>query len=126
MSQLEYFELEQTQPYGMMRVRESISSLADTQVLEEMDDVVKRLQSEQTADVIVDLERASYFGSTMLEALRMLWNDVRTRGGRLVLCNISSVGREILEISHFNRIWHLAANRSEALKRLEESGRPEV
>lgn len=126
MSQSEYLDLEQTQPYAMMRVRESISSLADTQVLEEMDDVVKRLRSEQTADVIVDLEQAAYFGSTMLEALRMLWNDVRTRGGCLVLCNISSVGREILEISHFNRIWHLAANRSEALKWLEDLDAPEV
>lgn len=124
MSQTEFLNLEQTQPYAMMRVCESISSLADTQVLAEMEYVVRRLREEQTADVIVDLEQAAYFGSTMLEALRMLWNDVRTRGGHLVLCNISSVGREVLEISHFNRIWHLTANRSAALKRLEELGAP--
>jgi anti-anti-sigma factor len=122
MSQPEFLNLEQTQPYGMLSVCESISSLADTRVLAEMDDVVRRLRADQAADVIVDLRQAEYFGSTLLEALRMLWNEVRMRNGHLVLCNISSVGREVLEVSHFDRIWHLTANRAEALERLDELG----
>lgn len=122
MSQTEFLELEQTRPFAIVRVCEAISSLADTRVLTEMEDVVRRIHEDRTADVVVDLAQAAYFGSTLLEALRMLWNDVRPRGGHLVLCNISGVGREVLEISHFNRIWHLTTSRDEALRRLDELG----
>lgn len=126
MTRMDYLDLEQAQPPAILRVCEAVSSLADTRVLAEMDEVVQRLRDEQTADVVVDLGQADYFGSTLLEALRMLWNDLHARGGRLVLCNLSSVGREVLEISHFDRIWHLAGSRADALRWLEDSGKPRV
>jgi hypothetical protein len=55
----------------------------------------------------------------MLEAIRALWNDLSPRKGRLVMCNASEVGREILQVAKFDQMWPLLATRDEALQLLK-------
>jgi anti-anti-sigma regulatory factor len=93
-----------------------VSSLADSSILYELEGVRDELRDGGHRALVVDLAQASYFGSSLLEAIRLLWNDVSTYGGRIALCNASEVGREVLEIAKFHHVWPIVGSRAEALQ----------
>jgi anti-anti-sigma factor len=97
-----------------------VSSLADDTITKELDSVRTQLRSGTSQRVVIDLGQVAYFGSSMLEAIRALWNDLSPRQGRLVLCNASEVGREILEVAKFDHVWPLVATREDALALLKQ------
>lgn len=93
-----------------------VSSLADSSVLRELEEVRSDLRKGGQTAVVVDLAKADYFGSSLLEAIRILWNDLSACGGRIALCNPSEVGREVLQIAKFDHVWPLVNSRNEAIK----------
>lgn len=110
-------ELFTTQTAGStltIEVHGTISSLADDEALRKLDHILEQLQSGGVRNVLIDFRQSPYFGSCMLETLRRIWNDVQPRGGRLVLCNLSPVGREILQLAKFDQLWPVLDTREEA------------
>lgn len=93
-----------------------VSSLADRSVLQELEEVRTELRQGGQLSLVIDLTKATYFGSSLLEAIRILWNDLSARGGRIALCNPSDVGREVLQIAKFDHVWPLVNSRDEAIK----------
>jgi anti-anti-sigma factor len=93
-----------------------VSSLADDSITRELDAVRAQLRSGKQKSVVIDLGQVAYFGSSMLEAIRTIWNEVSPHGGKLALCNASEVGREILQVAKFDHLWPLVESRAEALK----------
>lgn len=98
-----------------------VSSLADDTITRELDAVRKQLREGKFDAVVIDLGQVAYFGSSMLEAIRALWSELTPRKGRLILCNASEVGREILQVAKFDHLWLLVDTRDEALEYLESS-----
>jgi anti-anti-sigma factor len=94
-----------------------VSSLADANITRELDGVRERLRAEGCHAVVIDLGKVSYFGSSMLEAIRTLWNELPADDRKLVLCNASEVGGEILKVTKFDHLWPLVATRAEAIQR---------
>jgi anti-anti-sigma regulatory factor len=82
--------------------------------------VLAELTDESAQRVLIDLCQTPYFGSALLEALRLIWNRVHAQQGRMVLCNASPVGREILELAKFDHLWPIVDDRDSALARLRE------
>jgi anti-sigma B factor antagonist len=68
--------------------------------------------------IVIDFGQMTYFGSGMLEAILLLWNHIHPSGGKLRLCNVSPVGREILDVSNFSTLWPICENRQAALEAL--------
>jgi anti-sigma B factor antagonist len=68
------------------------------------------------AHVVMDMENAEYFGTYMLELMHCLWRQVRGAGGKLVLCHVSEIGKEILHVARLDILWPSYASRTEALK----------
>lgn len=93
-----------------------VSSLADSSVLRELENVRTKLRTGGQTALVIDLGNAPYFGSSMLEAIRLLWNDLSARGGRIALCNPSEVGREILQIAKFDHVWPVYDSLDEAVQ----------
>ena len=93
-----------------------VSSLADTAVLHELEEVRTELRNGGHKALVIDLAAATYFGSSLLEAIRILWNDISAVGGHIALCNASEIGREVLEIAKFDKVWPLLNSRAEALR----------
>lgn len=93
-----------------------VSSLADSSVLHELEDVRSDLKKGGHKALVVDLAQAAYFGSSLLEAIRILWNDLSARGGRIAICNASEVGLEVLHVAKFDQIWPVVPSRDEAIK----------
>ncbi len=97
-----------------LEVHGSVGSLANDEVLLEVDRILNQLKDGAVSDVIVDFGQSPYFGSTMLETLRRVWNALQLRGGRMILCNVSTVGNEILQIAKFDQLWPIVASKDDA------------
>lgn len=119
MTGLHLFQVDRVGPALVVAVHDSVGSFADTEILGEMAALVSQVNQSQVGSVVVDFGGVAYFGSSMLEALRVLWNELERRGGRLALCNLSDVSREIIEISHFDRLWPIYDSRDQALAALQ-------
>lgn len=93
-----------------------VGNFAEAEIIRDTNRLIERVRSAPVAGVVVDFEQAEYFGSTMLEALRLLWTHLRAAGARLVLCRVSEVGREILQVAHFDTVWPICGTREEAVR----------
>ena len=94
----------------------TVSSMTDKSVLQELEEVRSNLRLGAYKGLVVDLALATYFGSSLIEALRILWNDLTSSGGRIALCNASEIGLEVLQIAKFDTIWPLVESRSRAIE----------
>lgn len=103
----------------IVEVLRPVGSLADDSVLQELDALVATLKAEAPHAVIVDFHQVDYFGSSLLEALRVLWRQIEPNGGRMALCNLSTVGKEIIELARFDHVWTVAADLPTARHLLE-------
>ena len=104
----------------------SVGSLADADILDEMESLLGELRQPGLRGAVIDFAKAGYFGSSLLEALRMLWNQVCGFGGCMTLCNVSEVGREVLEISRFDTIWPIYSSCDEARQAVQRHDRAET
>lgn len=98
-----------------------ISSLADHTILNELDEIRQQRRDIGFTKLIVDLAQAPFFGSSLLELIRVLWTDLSSQSGKLVLCNPSPVGREVLEVAKFDQLWPLVETRAQAISLLDSA-----
>ncbi len=103
----------------VMEVLRPVGSLAEQDVMQELDQIVAITAKCPTCKIIVDFHQTTYFGSSMLEALRIIWSKIEDREGRMVLCNLSPVGMEIVQIAKFDHLWPICSTRAEALAKLQ-------
>lgn len=111
-----YFKTITVGPVLVVELLGPVSSLADNVVLQELEEVRADLRQGGHKALVVDLAKAVYFGSSLLEAIRILWNDLSASGGRIALCNPSDIGREVLQIAKFDHVWPLVDSRDDAIK----------
>ena len=93
----------------------NVSGLAETDVRPELEQLLKRFDETAMRNVVIDFGRISYFGTTMLGAMHVLWKHVRAAGGKTALCNVSDVQREVLQVARFDTMWPICDSRQEAL-----------
>jgi anti-anti-sigma factor len=101
-------------------VRE-LGSFSEDEVRNEWDKLLDYLDHSQTTRVVLDLSKLTYFGSTMLEMMVVLWKRLSGKQGKLAICSVSTVGREILHIAKFDTIWPICDTRQEALAKVTGS-----
>ena len=78
-------------------------------------------QWKDESHVIIDLQQVARFGSSFLETLRKMWKVSKVRDGKLALCNVSDIGREILAVTKFDSLWLVCSTMEEALASIAES-----
>ncbi len=119
MSLLRYFRCQPDGPILVVEILRPVGSLAEEAVMRELDDIIALTARQSTHKVVVDFQQTSYFGSSMLEALRIIWTKIEDEEGRMILCNLSPVGLEIVQIAKFDQLWPICNTREEALARLK-------
>lgn len=103
----------------VVEVLRPVGSLAEQDVMRELDGITAITATLQPCKVAIDFHQVAYFGSSLLEALRIVWTQIEDREGRMVLCNLSPVGKEIIQIAKFDHLWPICNTRAEALGLLE-------
>ncbi len=112
----QFFRCQQEGTVQVVQVLRPVGSLAEQDVMQELDQIIEATAGAPTCKIVVDFGQTPYFGSSMLEALRIIWTKIEDREGRMVLCNLSPVGTEIIQIAKFDHLWPIAATREEALR----------
>lgn len=71
--------------------------------------------------LVLDLSGLEYISSAGLRVLMLASRDVKSRDGRLVVCGLQPIVKEIFEISRFNIVFNVLPDRAAALAELRVS-----
>jgi anti-sigma B factor antagonist len=94
------------------------SSLEAATLEAELREILDQIAASSVSRLVVDLEQAPYFGSTMLGALIKLWRTMAVVDGRLALCNVSPAEHDVLSATRLDSVWGIYPTRTAALAAL--------
>lgn len=114
MSATKHFAVEQAEGVLIISPQGSIGALDAESIRTEWAGVLDRLATSGTLHVVIDLQGLEYFGSIVLELIVVLWKRLSVNNGKLAICNVSSVGLEILHAAKFDTIWPIVSSLDEA------------
>lgn len=66
-------------------------------------------------NVVIDLSCTDYFGSSTIGLFNRLVTHVQKNARRIAFCNPSAHEREVISITHMNKLWDVKTSRAEAL-----------
>jgi anti-sigma B factor antagonist len=115
MAEPTFFNIERRRTALIITPRGDISTLQEHDVLDELRRALDAVADDPPASIIVDLDNAPYFGSSMLGALIKLWRNVAAGPGRMILCNISEAELDILRVTRLDAVWEICPTRDDAL-----------
>jgi anti-anti-sigma factor len=78
--------------------------------------VLNMLDGKEASNWVLDLSAVAYLGSAMLGLIVNIRQQVKTAGGRLVLCGMSPELLEIFRNCSMERLFTIARSRSDAVK----------
>jgi anti-sigma B factor antagonist len=113
------FQIERVGATMIVSPQRSVTSLSEDDVKDELGGLLEVIESGDVRTLIFDFEKIEYCGSCMLEAMRRLWKSLPKANGRLFVCGINSVIRDILHVTRFDTLWSIFDTREEALKAAE-------
>jgi anti-anti-sigma factor len=112
------FEVEESGETLIITPQQDLSGLAFEGIEANGKAVLERLGREKFKNVVIDLHKTDYYGSSALGFFLKLWKRVRQQGGHMALCNISEHEKEILRVLKLDHLWSICASRQEALRRM--------
>ena len=77
--------------------------------------VLEAAKAANPPKVVIDLSYTKFFGSSFIEVLFRVWNRVNGAGGKFALAGLTSYCREVLEITHLDKLWPMLPNVDEAV-----------
>ena len=100
----------------MVTLHKQVSRMEDSFALREQQSLSSEFSHSPAKHAIIDFQQLSYFTSVLLEALIQLWRVVNSRNGRMLLCELSQIGREIIAVSHLDELWTVCETREDAMR----------
>jgi len=94
------------------------SSLEAATLEAELREILDQISLRSVTSLLVDLQHAPYFGSTMLGGLIKLWRSVIVAGGRLALCNVSPAELDVLSATRLESVWGIYPTRAAGMAAL--------
>lgn len=98
----------------------SIGALDEASIREDWEQVLSLSETPDVRHAVIDLGKLEYFGSIVLELLVGLWKRISSKHGKLAICNVSQVGREVLHVARFDTIWTIVPGLQDALDAVRE------
>ncbi len=81
------------------------------------------LQLASTAEpplVALNLQHTKFFGSAFIELLFRTWSRLHNRtGGHFAICGLTPYCREVIEVTHLDRLWDVCETSEEAARLLQ-------
>jgi anti-anti-sigma factor len=112
------FEVEVSGETLIITPQKDLSELAYESIETSGKTILDRFVKEQLKNVIVDLHKTDYYGSSALGFFLKLWKRVRQQNGHMALCNISEHEKEILRVMKLHHLWPICSSRQDALRRM--------
>jgi len=96
-----------------------IELLPDTRACEELEKIVRQVQSREESDVVVDFHNVTILTSRSLTPLMHLRDLLRSRGQRLLLCSLDQAAKGVLSVTGLDRIFEIVDDKSTAMAAVE-------
>ncbi len=65
--------------------------------------------------LLLDLKYVQFFGSSFIEVLFRLWQQMETRGGLYVICGLHPQCLEVLQVTKLDKLWAICPDRESGL-----------
>jgi anti-anti-sigma factor len=101
---------------------QSVASLTGVELAKERSAFLDEMRNSSVREVIFDLSALEAFGSLMLGTLCLTWKQARDQGAAMALCNVSAIGRQVLERSRLSSLWPIHDSREVAVESLGSAG----
>jgi anti-sigma B factor antagonist len=74
-------------------------------------EVMDAVSAANPPKVVLDMTQTEFFGSSFIEVLFRAWNRLQHKpGGQMVLAGLNPYCKEVLAITHLDRLWPIADN----------------
>ena len=111
----DYYRIEQTPHGGVIAL--SLPESVDPVDLDRLNDAILGEVRERAGDTwIVDLASVAYMGSAMLGLMVNLRQQIKSAGGKLILCSMQPRLLEIFRTCCMERLFTIVRSRAEAMK----------
>ncbi|VAX38436.1 hypothetical protein MNBD_PLANCTO02-1247 [hydrothermal vent metagenome] len=69
--------------------------------------------------MVLDLSHTKFFGSAFIELMFRTWNKIKVRdGGKFSISGLSKTCREVVDVTHIDRLWPVFETSEEAIESL--------
>ncbi len=109
------FEIEVVNDIAVIRLESHLSNYQGEEFLSAVKDLSRILADVEISSVLIDFSRVQYFGSSVLEGLRLLWKELGAGNRQVFLCELSEVCEQIVRLSHFDHVWTIYPTRDKAI-----------
>jgi anti-anti-sigma factor len=107
--------LQVIEPVAIVRFAASDFLVGDTVAREVIAQLEHLVNAKGHARLLLNFEGVRYLSSEMLAALAGFGEEMNRRGGRLQLCGLDPLMRDLLQVTHLDRLFDLCADEAEAL-----------
>lgn len=122
MEQQKFFTDETVQGVAVVTLESHISNYHGDAFLAAIQSLSERYVRDGIKVAIVDFSQVDFFGSSVLEGIRILWKTLGGGERRVLLCGLNEVCSEIIQLSHFDHVWPVYADRDTALAAITSTG----
>lgn len=109
------YELSREDEITLLTIDENFRSLDELHIHELSTQLLELVRTLDPPLLVINLEGVNYFGSSFLEILFRLWNQLQKKDGELVLCSLQEHCREVIHVSNLDQLWKTFPSQSEAL-----------
>jgi anti-anti-sigma factor len=110
------FEVELDGETAVITPTRSLPELDFQEIEAAADKVLNLLSRAGARNVVADLRRMDWCGSTVLGFFVRLSRMVRLRSGRMAFCNVSEHEDEILALANLEGVWPVCASKEDAIR----------
>jgi len=93
-----------------------LSELEFAEIESAASSLLEWIELAQVKHVVIDFCKTDYFGSTALGFFTKMWKRVKSGAGRMALCNLSEHERDILKVTHLDKLWPIYNSRQKAVE----------
>jgi anti-sigma B factor antagonist len=107
--------LQVIEPVAIVRFTASEILVGDTVALELIGQLEDLVKAKGHARLLLNFEGVRYLSSEMLAALAGFGEEMDRRGGRVQFCGLDPLMRDLLRITHLDRLFDICVDEAEAL-----------
>ena len=119
MSTAKVFNLECESNTLIVTPLRQISELAEEYVADELQDVRQQVNESESKNVVFDLAAIQMVNSALLEILISIRKQAVSKGGRMLLCNVSPINLPTLKIARIDELCTIHPTREAALQAID-------
>lgn len=120
MTEASLFTLARADHTVIVTPQQDLTELDFAQIESEASQILGQISKDGGPNVVVNLSKIDYTGSTALSFFMRLFKKTRSRGGEMAFCNVSPIERDVLRITRLDTLWPVCDSLEDALRKVNK------